>query len=228
MRRGLVSLTWPLVVLGVSSICPPPARAQVPTDSASLAARAFYDAIGARRWDAVSGLVHSELVGMVRRNVGMMVNADTSGLVLAELLGLPDRAAFERASGADILARLLRTLERRIEPLARVISTNEVEVIGALPDGDDAHVVVRVTPYADGSRPTWIRVLTVRRDGGPWRVTDAEELTSVITAVLGLPLRSGPGTHVQSWPAMQCLDVAMPVPRAEGGTARGARGSSES
>jgi hypothetical protein len=179
---------WLYPALSLFAIGPAPVAAQEPSDSASRAARAFYDAIGARRWDAVANLVHSDRLRVVRANLRMMVNADTGGAVLAELLGVSDRAAFEQLPDAGVFERVLRTLERRIEPLARVISTNEVAVVGAVPDGNDAHVVVRVTPYADGPRPTWIRVLTVRRDGGQWRVSDAEELTAVITAVLGLPL----------------------------------------
>jgi hypothetical protein len=167
------------------------AQASPPTgaaDSAALAARAFYDAIGVRRWATTANLVHSERLRVVRSNLRMMVDADPAGVVLSELLDFPDRAAFDRATDEEVFERVLRTLERRIEPLARVLSTNEVRIVGAVPEGNEAHVVVRVTPYADGPRPSWVRVLTVRRDGPRWRVFDSDEITSITTAVLGLPL----------------------------------------
>lgn len=188
VRRTAVMVLWGILagpgpVVGT-------AQAQSAADSASRATRSFYDAIGSRNWDAAAALIHGERLGIVRRNVQSMVNGPSGNLVLTELLDLSSPAAFAGIPAAEVFARLFRTLERRIEPLARVISTNEVRIVGAVPEADEAHVVLRVSPYADGPRPSWVRVVTAKRDAdGAWRLMDAEEITSVLTAVLGLPLR---------------------------------------
>jgi hypothetical protein len=167
---------------------PLPLDAQDGPGSARATARQFYDAISSTQWAAVAALVHPEQLAVVRDHLRLMIQADSSGAVLTELLQLSDRRGFDFASDEQVFERVLRALERRITPLAQVLSTNEVEIVGSVPDGRDAHVVVRVTPYADGPRPTWVRVLTLRPDGQRWRVLESEELKSIVTAVLGLPL----------------------------------------
>ncbi len=149
----------------------------------------FYDAIGAHRWDAAASALHPEALDLFRLRLDSMLDADTTGRLATLVFGQEDGPALRSRSNRRFFATLLEAIESDTPGLIAVIATNQYDPIGHVDEGPDlAHVVLRVTPFTNGSAPTRTTLVTLKGSPAGWGIIESGALESLATAMTGLSL----------------------------------------
>ncbi len=189
---GLAALVAALGAPG--SVRAQDARSTLGRGSPEATVAAFFDGVGELRWEAVAASIHDETLELFRFHVTSMLDADDGG-AFASVFGA-DAASIRSWPPDRLFAQLLEAVYDRVPGLLQIMATNTYEYLGHVPEDPDlAHVIARVTPYTDGSAPTRITTVTVRRSGSGWLVLSSPELDAISTAMRGLAFRPGDGCH---------------------------------
>lgn len=158
-------------------------------ESPSDVAEAFYEAIGSHRWTTATATVHPETLDLFQYRMVSMLDADPDGALSQLVFSEPDGPSVRERASSDVFASILAAIERDTPGLIAILATNEYRPVGHVPEGEDlAHVVLRVTPYTNGSAPTRTIVVTLKRHGERWGILESGELDSLATAMTGLAL----------------------------------------
>lgn len=188
-RASAWFLVTPLV-----AFAPAHGQAQADADDPGTAdavrvADEFHRSFQSMVWQALAERLHPDALAYLRLSVEITVDADRSGWALRELLGgVPDRAAFDALSDAEVLVRVMSGVEREVPGLFSSLVSRRSEVLGAVAEGPDtAHVVYRIVTLADGAVPS-VEALTLVRYQGRWRVRASEEIDVLHTALRRIPL----------------------------------------
>lgn len=159
-------------------------------DTPIAAAEAMFDALNAKRFDAVAALTHPLALARFKKTQSAFVQIQAISAQFADdweartgcetpapdaiaflnhVLGVPSPEELERTEPATLLVRWLSTIYGRA---GRRVSTRTV--IGAMPDGDgEAHVLFREEDPI------------VEQSPGPWRDMVASTAVRVLTTVKG-------------------------------------------
>lgn len=148
----------------------------------------FHRSIQLLRWETLASTLHPEALGVVHERATAVIDLDTRGVALRELFAGADRATYDAWSEREVFVRLMTGLSERVQGLINVLATNEYEIVGPVMEGSDrAHVVVRTRPYASGPVPERMQVVSLARHRGEWKVTEADELEAIRTAITAIP-----------------------------------------
>ncbi|MEJ2540391.1 MAG: hypothetical protein P8188_10535, partial [Gemmatimonadota bacterium] len=131
--------------------------------------------------------IHPEGLAYVRLATDVLVQADPGDWVLAVLLGGVDPDAYGGLDDAEVVRRTLEGVPREAPGLLSSLVARRTETLGTVAEGDARHVVYRIQMQVSGSEPE-IRVMTLWRHQGSWRVVQAEDLSVLHTAIRGIPI----------------------------------------
>lgn len=181
-----------LVAIGIAlpSLGPREAAAQE-IDSDSLATE-FQTAIRAMAWAPAAARMHPEGLDHFKYLITVLIEAEGAGSRVLDLL-FPGMTvtAYHAHPPERVFQRVLGFLTERARGLMHALVVREVEVLGSVFEGPElAHVVYRSEAQLSGAVPE-LRVMTLKRDGGAWRVLTSQELDVVIEAFKGETRRSG-------------------------------------
>jgi len=196
-----VCFAW-VIAFGIGGGATPlPVFAQSPESTTAASASAetpvaaaerFVTAIGGLRWSDLSASIHPETLDLFRLYVTSIADADETGDFAFRVLGTRERTEVQARSSDRMFADLVSAIYDETPALLEVIATNSYTFLGHVLEGDTlAHVIVRVRPYTNGSAPTKISTVTVKRSEVGWRVLESPELEALSTAIRGLTLRPG-------------------------------------
>lgn len=178
-------LTVLFVVL--MSVAARPVAAQTSSTPAATAER-FHRSVSSLRWDLAAETLHPKALALIHQRVTAVVDLDRRGVVLRETFGGVDRSVYDGWTHREVFERLMGGTEQRMRGLVDVLATNQVRIIGSVPESETrAHVVVETRPYASGEVPIRMQVVTVEREADQWLVVEAEELEAIRTAVIAVP-----------------------------------------
>jgi hypothetical protein len=181
-RPGVGFVLGFLVILG-GTLGPADVRAQTTLDPAQTAER-FFRSVQLLNWPALADMTHPRTLALFRSQTDAMVGRDERGTIERRMFGSADGAT--RASWGDerLFAVVVEALYREVPALLEVMATNEYEIVGFVPDGDEhAQVVVRTKPYANGPAPSQLSVLTLARDVNTWRVEDGALIDALLVGL---------------------------------------------
>ncbi|MEM7414836.1 MAG: hypothetical protein AAF389_05010 [Gemmatimonadota bacterium] len=161
------------------------------TETPDEAAGHFLRSVRAIRWETAAEFLHAETQQRFRATVEMIVDADTTGVMLAFLVeggradlgARPDVDVFDDAIGAviDDMPGLMHAMYDRDD-----------SVVGAVSEGDvDAHVVYRTTARISGATSE-VKVMQLRETDAGWRVVWSDELEVLDAALRGISRRMIP------------------------------------
>ena len=143
-------------------------------------------------WAGLVQRVHPEALADLRLAVRIVLDADSTGWALDELLGgLTVRAEYEELDDAEVFRRVMSGVQARVPGLLSSLVSRRSEVLGEVREhGDTAHVVYRVRALVQGAQPQ-IEVMTLVRGTAGWLVRSASELQVLHTAIRGIPIPVG-------------------------------------
>ena len=138
-------------------------------------------------WPALVQRIHPRGLADLRLAADILVAADSSGYVLEALLGDVEPERYPALADDEVVRRLLSGIQAEVPGLLSSLVSRRTETLGSVPEGERRHVVYRIQAQVSGSVPE-IRVMTLERFEGRWRVVDAEDLRVLHTAIRGIPL----------------------------------------
>ena len=138
-------------------------------------------------WAGLVQRIHPDGLADLRLAADILVRADTTGYVRTALLGGVTSEAYAGLPDDEVVRRLLAGIQEEVPGLLSSLVSRRTWILGTVAEGDDRHVVYRIQAQVMGSEPE-IRVMTLRRHEGRWRVVEAEDLRVLHTAIRGIPL----------------------------------------
>lgn len=181
------------VTLAVVTCGPRTASAQRPLPEApdSLAAE-FQTAIRVAAWEAAARRMHPEALERIHQRIDILVEADTTGKVIAAIFGSISEAEYRELSSADVFVALMLAMNRHIRGVLYFIVIEDIEILGTVEEPPElAHVVYRSSPQLSGAVPE-VRVMTLKRTEEGWRVLKTTELETIREAARGFLMRQEP------------------------------------
>ena len=146
-------------------------------------------------WPGLVQRIHPRGLADLRLAADILVAADSSGYVLETLLGGADAGSYADLPDDEVVRRLLSGIQSQVPGLLSSLVSRRTETLGSVPEGDLRHVVYRIQAQVSGSVPE-IRVMTLERSEGRWKVVEAEDLRVLHTAIRGIPIPRGPDSPV--------------------------------
>ena len=186
MKRVGVSLIL-LLVLGVE--LPGATSGQANRETPEAVAKAYLEAARAADWVGSAKLLHPDALKQVRGMLGVVVSAATTEKDKSEMqsmLGVRDKAEFDKLSDVDAFARLFRMLTIMSPDLRKILTSSSFEIIGPLQESPDlVHIVYRAHMKIDvpASKPiamTKLEVMSMRRFQNSWRADLSGDLQGMI------------------------------------------------
>jgi hypothetical protein len=169
------------------------ASAQRPLPQApdSLAAE-FQTAIRVAAWSAAARRMHPEALERIRQRIEVLVEADTTGKVIAGIFGDMSEAEYQELASTEVFVALMEAISRHMFGLLYYLTIEEIEVLGTVEEPPElAHVVYRSSPQLSGAVPE-VRVMTLKRTEEGWRVLKSPELETIREAARGFIMRPDP------------------------------------
>jgi hypothetical protein len=121
----------------------------------------------------------------------MIADADSTGGVGRFLTGT-DREGFGALVAEQVFARSIGAMLGEMPGLAHAIQDRDDEVLGTVPEGEEAeHAVYRTQARIGGSVPE-VKVMELGRVGAEWRVRWSDELELLDAALRGIAMGPRP------------------------------------
>ncbi|MGD2154141.1 MAG: hypothetical protein PVG79_12795, partial [Gemmatimonadales bacterium] len=178
------------LTLAAATYGPGTASAQRPLPDApdSLAAE-FQTAIRVAAWEAAARRMHPEALERIRQRIDILVDADTTGKVIAAIFGSMSEAQYHELSAADVFVAVMLAMNRHIRGVLYFIVIEDIEILGTVEEPPEtAHVVYRSSAQLSGAVPE-VRVMTLKRTDEGWRVLKTQELETIREAARGFLMR---------------------------------------
>lgn len=164
-----------------------PVLAQTPP-SPSAVADELLRSFESMAWRAGAQRLHPEALGIFHESVNILVRTDATGQVLARLLDGASAEAYPDLPAEEVFHRVMTALMTETPGLANALVTRRHEIIGEVAEGSGTtHVVYRVRTTLSGEEPV-VKVMTLGRTDGGWKVLRVDELDAVRTALRGIPM----------------------------------------
>lgn len=187
-RMGRILVTLGLV-LAASSLAPASLAAQTPPRSAEVVADEFNRGFQTRQWTGLVQRIHSDGLAYLRLAVDILIEYDSSGQFLELMIG-ESAATYQAMPDDQVVVRALRWAELNYPGMLSAFSNRRTTILGEVAEGDDRHVLYRTIQIVQGAVPQ-LRVVTLSMENGAWRVRDGQDITSLHTALRGIPSRRG-------------------------------------
>jgi hypothetical protein len=136
--------------------------------------------------------MHPEALRRIHRRIEQLIEVDATGETLEAIFGSISETEFRSLSRDEVFVRVMEAISRDIPGLIHFLVIQRIEVLGAVHEPPElAHVVYRSTLQLSGAEPE-IRVMTLKRSDGGWRVLASQELDVIRESVRGFLLREEP------------------------------------
>lgn len=192
-------LPLPLVLSTANPVVARQSNEAPPTASPETVVRDFNRAFQSAAWDGLAQRIHPEGLDYLRLSVDILVEYDRTGYFLDAMIGEATSEALAALDDDEVVVRAMRWIESSAPGLLSSLSGRRTEVVGTVEERDDRHVVYRTTQLAQGAAPE-LRVVTLGRHDGRWKVRTGRDLTFLHTALRGLrpPVGSDPSAPPMS------------------------------
>jgi hypothetical protein len=182
---GLVAAAVPCAVETAS------AQRPIPEEPDSVAAE-FQTAIRVAAWEVAARRMHLEALERIHQRIDILVEADTTGKVIAAIFGDVSETEYRELSSADVFVSVMEAIGRHMFGLLYYLTIEEIEVLGTVQEPPElAHVVYRISAQLSGAVPE-VRVMTLKRTEEGWRVLKSPELETIREAARGFIIRREP------------------------------------
>lgn len=184
-----------LCALAVATVVAAPGAAQVVdaerADTAAETAGVFLRSLRSLDWDEAAHALHPETLDRFRILVTMIAEADSTGGVGRFLTGT-DGEGLQALAAEPVFARSIDAMLSEMPGLAHAIQDRDDEVLGTVPEGEEAeHAVYRTQARIGGSVPE-TKVMELGRVGAGWRVRWSDELELLDAALRGIAMGPRP------------------------------------
>lgn len=188
--RGLRPITLAVAAAVLAARGPLLAQAEPAPSPPDVVADEFNRGFQSMAWAGLVQRLHPEGLANLRLAADILVRVDTTGYVLGALLGDVDPGSYASLPDDEVVRRLLAGIQTEVPGLLSSLVSRRTWILGTVAEGDDRHVVYRIHAQVTGAEPE-IRVMTLRRHEGRWRVIEAEDLSVLHTAIRGIPIPGG-------------------------------------
>ncbi len=172
-----------------------PVFAQPPqtAGNAEAVAAQFFHGLGRLQWPRIVDLLHTDVHERFQLVADQLVGSLRGDSVLILLYGGISRERFESMEPRETFLRSMTGMVGYARGLMESQVTTDVEIIGALAEGDSLrHVVYREGTDHMGTEVVRVSVTTLRLQAGQWRIRRNDELDVLETALRGLPIGRSP------------------------------------
>ncbi len=150
-------------------------------------ARRYYETFRASDWAANAAMMHPEALAQFKgifTQIADLADADSSVTDLQQMFGVATGAELKALPDAQLYSRFLSNILGQQEELRQILASSSVEVLGHVPEGaDKAHVVYRMTMGFMGSSMTQMQVMSLKREGGEWKVLLTGDMQNIMGAI---------------------------------------------
>lgn len=170
----------------------------------AVVADEFLRAYRSMAWGAAADRMHPEALADFRLRVMLLTENERNREALVRLVDGRGVAELEALRPQRLFEVVMTALGREAPGLIHALSSREMEVVGGVPEGPArTHVVYRVVPSLPGD-PARMQVMTLHRVEDHWRITEADELDVLGTALGAIPRTTGadsvPGSRGREGP----------------------------
>ena len=152
-------------------------------------ARRYYETFRSSDWAANASMMHPEALAQFKgifTQLADLADADSSVADLQQMFGVATGAELKALPDGQVYARFLSNILGQQEELRQILASSSVEVLGHVPEGADrAHVVYRMTMGFMGSSMTQMQVMSLKKEGGEWRVLLTGDMQNILGAITG-------------------------------------------
>jgi hypothetical protein len=146
-------------------------------------ARQYTQAMQAGDWMGMAALMHPAALRELRDLFDPIFAMPGAERTVPMLLGVSTMDEARTLSDTGLFAGFIQFMVNQDPNVASALSTAKVDVIGHVPEGNDAHVVFRTTLEVQGITMTQMDVITMRPSGSEWRGLLAGDLAAVAQAI---------------------------------------------
>jgi hypothetical protein len=148
------------------------------------AAEQYLAAMKAGDWQRTAALMHPEALAELKGVFSLVAIADSTGVVVGPMFGVPNATEFEALSPQEVYARVLGSVSRRAPQLITAMRGVQIQVLGSVREGPEtAHVVYRLNMSADGVPSSRIDIISFRRSGDRWLGLLSGDLRSMAESI---------------------------------------------
>lgn len=166
-------------------------NASISADTPEAATTGFLRSVRAIQWERTAAYLHPDTRQRFRETVQMIVDADTTGAMLA-FLTTDDGATALDDSNERVFNDAIGAVIDDMPGLMHALYDRDDDVVGAVTEGaDDAHVVYRTLARISGAQPE-VEVMQLRRTAAGWRILWSDELDVLDAALRGIARRPPP------------------------------------
>jgi hypothetical protein len=168
------------------TLCATHAQAQSPGTPEAFALQ-YFNAVRKSDWAGASALMHPDALAQMKSLFRPVVAGDRQMQVATTLFGVKDVMEFDKATGAQLFARLMQNTLQASPEVKPLLANSSAEMLGHVNEDKAAlvHVVYRLTVSMEGATLAKVETLPVKRLGTQWRAmlsSDVEGLAAALTA----------------------------------------------
>jgi hypothetical protein len=154
-------------------------------------ARVYLRSLRSLDWDGAAHTLHPETLDRFQTLVSMITDADSTGGVGRFLTGT-DREGFDALLAEQVFARSIGAMLGEMPGLAHAIQDRDDEVLGTVPEDEEAGHAVYRTQARIGGSVSEVKVMELGRVGAGWRVRWSDELELLDAALRGIAMGPRP------------------------------------
>ncbi|HEU4559151.1 MAG TPA: hypothetical protein VFS20_14920 [Longimicrobium sp.] len=149
------------------------------------AAERFLQTLKARDWSGNAAAVHPVELDSMKAAFVEVAGSDTSTAGIRAIFNVASVAELRALAPAMVYQRFAANVVGQREGMAEFLAGANFRVLGAVPAGDTAYVVYRVTGTAGGGQASQVTVMALRRDGAGWKARLTDEVRGMIAGLRG-------------------------------------------
>lgn len=146
--------------------------------------RGYTEAMKAGDWPAAARYMHPEALATFHRVFSGLVNADPTGKIGRDMLGLAEGQSLDSVTAENAFARVMNMLVTASPVMSDMLKSATAAPLGTIREGDMVHVVYRSHMQAQGSTISKVEVLSTKRDGDAWRALLRGDMENALTGLL--------------------------------------------
>ena len=147
------------------------------------AAERFLQTLKARDWAGNAAAVHPVELDSMKAAFVEVAGSDTSTAGIRAIFNVASVAELRALAPVMVYQRFAANVVGQREGMAEFLAGATFRVLGAVPAGDTAYVVYRVTGTAGGGQASQVTVMALRRDGAGWKARLTDEVRGMITGM---------------------------------------------
>ncbi|HSU16725.1 hypothetical protein [Longimicrobium sp.] len=140
----------------------------------------YLQTMKAADWAGNAALIHPVEQDSLKAAVLEVIASDTSTAGLRQVFNVASAAELRALPAQQVYQRFVANTIGTQPGMREMLAAASFTAIGHVDQGDTSYVVYRVTAQAEGNTLSQVTVLSLRRDGGGWKVRLPEELKGMM------------------------------------------------